>query len=746
MAVANFDSQADGFVHLVAVVSDNRHPPEIFRMRNDFRMERLARAYVAFRGLELGAEARFAMTIPGGGKLEPSATPTLYGLANGDQILFEEVAGGGAERIEPTQIQARPNDENLEAAPEEPEAIPPGATSEDAATSQDGTRAQKSTPTFGGEVGRGIEIENMVQIDVHQQNVGKDQENATDELNGEMLVESREMAEMRSDVEEHVQDKQTKMDHQKADADMPFEMDDPLQQLSEPKADVPSEKRKTENRHEEPGCSASSPAGPAAPSQLSAVQRQLTRTGSVTSAKILSAKAKKRTKAKVLAKQKYTGSRETLSKAVSRGATAVQKKKAASAIRGDGGRGGRHGLRGRNGNKKQRNAAVQHENNGWAKTFFSFLPENMPPEPDVCRSRQRVANVASGPAKGWRVIAWLKETSTGFRVRWRTSSPGRSRTFDTFRSGRGTPNLRDAVDESVFTQIATAVKPELNKRIRERQRILEGETTPKKQLASLAHEGSRVSVARSKHDPGTPPPIDRGKNARGRGSGHRNSTPAASRGTTTARSTKKVESRTEVPRAQLIPSQRGSVPPTEQRHQLPSVSELSETQPCFGAGPSAPPDNDCWEACTCVAHLRRHPRCAPAWQLPWLVHLEERTVFGRGHGCDVVMDSPTTPQMISRCHSVIQRSKDFSHAIIDQASLNGVLVNGTRVKGRCVLRHGDVVTFGVFTARAELDYIYEERDSVRCTQDDLGRSAEGDARGDQVMADACIMGDGDDLA
>jgi pSer/pThr/pTyr-binding forkhead associated (FHA) protein len=87
-------------------------------------------------------------------------------------------------------------------------------------------------------------------------------------------------------------------------------------------------------------------------------------------------------------------------------------------------------------------------------------------------------------------------------------------------------------------------------------------------------------------------------------------------------------------------------------------------------------------------------------------------LIGRGDSCDVVLDSRRTPQMLSRCHVVLNREEGL-FTLTDQGSLNGVLVNGERMKGKQALVDKDVVTFGVPTPHPELDYIFESRPNSR---------------------------------
>jgi pSer/pThr/pTyr-binding forkhead associated (FHA) protein len=83
-------------------------------------------------------------------------------------------------------------------------------------------------------------------------------------------------------------------------------------------------------------------------------------------------------------------------------------------------------------------------------------------------------------------------------------------------------------------------------------------------------------------------------------------------------------------------------------------------------------------------------------------------LIGRGDSCDLKLDSKRTPQMLSRCHAVLNR-EDGSFVLTDQGSLNGVMINGERIVGKKILTNQDVLTFGVVTPHPEMDYVFEER-------------------------------------
>merc|ERR1712194_760388 len=72
-------------------------------------------------------------------------------------------------------------------------------------------------------------------------------------------------------------------------------------------------------------------------------------------------------------------------------------------------------------------------------------------------------------------------------------SPERTRVFDTFTSGRGTPNLRDAVSEGVYTQIHEAVRPGLLKLIRRKRVQVEASFAKKRRTSVGRAEESPIS-------------------------------------------------------------------------------------------------------------------------------------------------------------------------------------------------------------------------------------------------------------
>jgi len=120
-----------------------------------------------------------------------------------------------------------------------------------------------------------------------------------------------------------------------------------------------------------------------------------------------------------------------------------------------------------------------------------------------------------------------------------------------------------------------------------------------------------------------------------------------------------------------------------------------------------PPSKGVTRCCRCLAHLVRHSRCAPSagQHQPAEIHLSDYVMVGRGETCEVILGSSRTPQMLSRNHAAIKREGN-SFTLMDQGSMNGVLVNGETVQNQCTLQVGDIVTFGVETDTPEFDYVF----------------------------------------
>jgi len=272
--------------------------------------------------------------------------------------------------------------------------------------------------------------------------------------------------------------------------------------------------------------------------------------------------------------------------------------------------------------------------------------ENMIPrrdgDPAVPRSNIRAQTISGGPAKGWRVVVWLRDVSEnkqaetskhGLAVRWRISSPRRTRSFGSFGA------VQKEEGDGIHAQMYTAVRPGLLRGITNRRLFLEG-CTPQ-------------STAKDRMPAKTP-------------------------------------------------AVRTRLPGVDQWAQM--ATQKFEDKQCKDI--VIAPSKASWSMCACDAHLRRHPRCS-AGGSP-VVHMSDHMVVGRGESCDLVLNSTRTPQMISRCHAVVHKEEGV-YSLVDQGSLNGIMVNGSKVEGRRSLQDGDTVTFGVASPQPEFDYIFESR-------------------------------------
>jgi len=274
----------------------------------------------------------------------------------------------------------------------------------------------------------------------------------------------------------------------------------------------------------------------------------------------------------------------------------------------------------------------------------------------------RSATVTQGPAKGWKVQAWM---NSGKAVQWRIFEPRKSgRAFRTFNNFKA---LRGNVDKKVYRQLSQMVKPGLVRRLSARAprggrkeavaQPLEDETPSKRRRRGQGEDGALVKAA-----------------------------PAGGRH-----------------------GQAGADLETPDRLERP----LMATQAYFPPEERRP-RGKAW-TCSCEAHLVRHQRCTASEgsHQPKVIHLRDTAVtIGRAESNDVVLNSTRTPQMLSRCHAKLFSeggSCGSAYSLTDQGSTNGILLNGKSLQGTCQLNNGDVVTFGVQTAHPEFDYIFESR-------------------------------------
>jgi len=269
-------------------------------------------------------------------------------------------------------------------------------------------------------------------------------------------------------------------------------------------------------------------------------------------------------------------------------------------------------------------------------------PEVPPTPPGLMRQ----AAVTSGPAKGWKVKSWRSRRGG---LKWLIIQPGRGgRSFNNFNELKG-----GVVDTEVYSQLYNAVRPGLLRRMNERDSNKGRVETPGKRRPGQCSDDTPFKTRR-----GSPP----------------------------------------------APAQ----PPQRSKMMIapaPAVKPLADLDWSMMATQAFRPPS---KGVNCLAHLVRHSRCAPsAGQLqPAEIHLKDYIMVGRGETCDVILGSSRTPQMLSRNHAAIKRDGN-SFTLIDQGSMNGVLVNGEPVHNRHTLQVGDIVTFGVETETPEFDYVFK---------------------------------------
>jgi len=587
-------SQKNGnFIHLLAATAGSDHEPQVFRMRLDQPLRKLLRAYLSFRQLPIEAEKLFRMAVPDRnlGHLDPAATAGTCGLADGDRVLF---VGGPPAVAEGYKLQGTAN-----AAAKEPSDAPvevPGAVPAEAPPAQAEAPAQAEEPA---QVDAPAQAEAPAEAPVSAE---------AEEASAQAPMEAPSAA-MAATAADGLPGKALAGDDAGAPANAAEGAPDaPMEDPSTGEVARPAGKSKGRGGR---GGRGRRRAGPASGETDTA-----TATGN---------------------HQRDDNTWVEL----------TPREFPLSTGRAQRGRGRGRG-RGRKGSKATPAPAVA-STQADAKQSGSTRRGRARrlKDPEVPKRNMRCMNVTSGPAKGWHVMAWLKDiTSHKHRthdhtVQWRIRSPSRKHHYTAFSSGTKT-NLQDEVSEGVYTQIYTAVRPELMKRIKDRRAVLEGVRFSRK---------SRVRCARAPQ--------------------------------------------------QTKRSRREPITPVRTQE-----TALLATQ-CFVAVPDCE-EAKTW-ACECTAHLRRHPRCIFAGHVqPPLVHLRDRMRIGRGETNDVVLESKLTPQMISRCHAELL-CEDGVFQLIDSGSTNGMQVNGQSVRKRQSLVSGDIITFGVQTLHPEFDYIFEVR-------------------------------------
>mmetsp|Transcript_14053 Transcript_14053/g.31407 ORF Transcript_14053/g.31407 Transcript_14053/m.31407 type:complete len:627 (-) Transcript_14053:146-2026(-) len=620
-------SQVQSFLHLFAVAADESHEPQVFRMRWDQPLRRFARAYAAFRELGTDAEAMLRMSMPGHAYMDPAATASVYGLAEWDQVTFTKTADSSA------VLEPAPATTALAQPPQDP--VSPASDVADAVAAEAlpgiGTNAQAAASVpEGGDSSRDAVGEKRFCCPVkgckddYARDIGFD---AVEDYNEHLQfchpsskVTKLMIADIRAERERN---------RGVAEAEAEEEAEAEAEEEKETTSVIILEDEDV--AAEVCGINAGRGRGSGRGRHGSAHGRAATgaRGGSV------SARCGDLLAWRVVPTSKGRGSDGAPDEAAAGGGQGVV------------GRTGRGRGRGRG---RGSNSMVGPPPRPVATPSGGRDPQAG--EPGIPRSLVRSTTCQAGPAKGWRVTAWLQDTSgqqKNTAVRWRVLSPGRTREFDGFRA-----KLRKEVGEGIYAQLHSVVRPELQRRINEMRLVAEGGdgVAPKKRGGPSATGAEHVAPA---------PPMTRRK--------------------------------TVAVAAPLFEASR--------------ASSCLATQ-MFAPADSVVPDK-AWAACGCYAHLRRHPQCIFGGGLqPLLVHLDDYMVIGRGEACDIVLDSRRTPQMISRCHAVLNR-EDGVFVLVDQGAVNSSMVNGQPLKTRQELQDGDIVTFGVTTSQPEFDYIFEVR-------------------------------------
>mmetsp|Transcript_56106 Transcript_56106/g.88951 ORF Transcript_56106/g.88951 Transcript_56106/m.88951 type:complete len:553 (+) Transcript_56106:39-1697(+) len=291
--------------------------------------------------------------------------------------------------------------------------------------------------------------------------------------------------------------------------------------------------------------------------------------------------------------------------------------------------------------------------------------------PCTKRGHMKKKEISTGPAKGWRVTAWLRDlkwnsvTSQYLKaVRWHIQSPDGQQVYTKF------SDLKEEVNAGVYTHIHEAIRPQLYRQMDQRR----------KQLLSLSEKRSEAELKGA--PPLMPPP---------------------------SRSHKR-DSMAMPPPPRPQKHSRSCIEDSSKQKSIPTIAPLADlqvTQPMAPVPVAAKSKIGGDWSCGCDAHLRRHERCIKS-DHPELVHLRDYMLIGRSDTCDLKLDSKRTPQMLSRCHAVLSRENGL-FTLTDQGSLNGVMVNGERVDGKQPLTDQDVITFGVATPHPEMDYVFEKR-------------------------------------
>mmetsp|Transcript_43233 Transcript_43233/g.80449 ORF Transcript_43233/g.80449 Transcript_43233/m.80449 type:complete len:662 (-) Transcript_43233:164-2149(-) len=659
-------SQAQGFVHLLATAEDGSHEPQVFRMRWDQPLRRFARAYGVFREIGQDPEVQLRMSTPSHGILDPAATASVYGLADGDQVFFStaplEAPPSEQEKIEEAQAgEAVAGPQTTHSEESEAASAPPPAPSAEASRPAASAAQMSASAGTVAEARQGAEVSGRASAAPSSSAAMVPAEVPKNEVTPPPRRGSRRGS-WSADVDSGAAGRS-------AAASGFFSAEKTPRTRAEPKEQTCTFFR----------C-------PIATCRM----RHAREVGFESEKDYAKHMRVRHPKARATQALELAQQAKKFGNFVVRGGVSSKAKKAKGAGRGvlRAGRGGR----GAGGRGQGRAAGSTH----WDDSGDEGAEEPGIAQQEVMRGNNtRAITVTSGPARGWQVKAWLEDlsghkgnrTTSDWAVRWRISSPCRSREFDSFIASRD-QSLKDEAGEAVYTQLCTAVRPEVHKKITARRqeleeyaaRVLEEQAAPK--AATGRSCGGDRSPARPLKTKRKPPPRLMLDDAELMPPPKKKADPRKSH----------LEA-PPVPREAMVP--------------LPGASSLM-TQPFAALEETPETDGEGWPS-GCDARMRRHPRCVYAGHLqPLLVHLKDCMLIGRGETCDIILDSRRTPMMVSRCHAVLNR-EDGIFTLSDQGSLNGVLVNGERVRGKQALANGDLITFGVPTPHPEFDYIFETR-------------------------------------
>jgi hypothetical protein len=98
----------------------------------------------------------------------------------------------------------------------------------------------------------------------------------------------------------------------------------------------------------------------------------------------------------------------------------------------------------------------------------------------------------------------------------------------------------------------------------------------------------------------------------------------------------------------------------------------------------------------------------------------DRVTVGRGLGGDVVL---SWDEDVSRVHAELQRMGGEWVVVDDGLSRNGTFLNGERIEGRRMLRHGDEMRFGKTTVQFKAPFQARGETRIHSAHRPLGRGA-----------------------